>query len=403
MTIFEKIGKIKRDVMLHPKAKDAIRSAIVRHMIMNPVNAAVPAYSFWRSVSDMVFKKLAPIYAAAAIVVLLSGAVSFAAEGTLPGDMLYPVKVNVNESVRAALTFSPEAETAWEIERAERRLEETVVLSERGPVDADVEAKLEDRFNKHAERVREQIKDMETSGKVGTAANLASRFEISLKEHDAVFEKMAAKEADGKNDAVSMVLLQATSVDSGAAKNDEARKETSSVSEGRRKTIAPAASLGAKVRGELEEITKVRVKLEGKIESSVPQEVADIRPAAEGKVGSALNVIASVRSYIELKRSQGALGVDSAEEKLKTAEDLVNQAKIKLGAGFFGEAFMLASRASRAARDAQTALEFGGGDDDKNASSTTSSTDDSGGDGEESGGSGHGGGWNNSRIQIQME
>jgi len=387
--------------MLRPEAKDAIRSAIVRHMIMNPVGAAMPVPSFWRSVSDMVFKKLVPVYAAAGIVVLLGGAVSFAAEGTLPGDVLYPVKVNVNESIRAKFTFSPEAETEWEIERAERRIEETVALSERGPVSADTEAKLEDRFNEHAGRVREQIQNMETSGKVGTAADLASRFEVSLKEHDAVFEKMAAKEADGKNDAASAALLRATSTNFGAAKNDDSEKETSSASEGRGKAAAPGMSLGAKVRGELEEITKVRVKLEEKIESSAPQGVADIRPAAEGKVGSALNVIVSVRSYIELKRSQGALGVDNAEEKLKAAEDLVDQAKIKLGAGFFSEAFMLASQASRVARDAQTVLDIGGGDDES-TSSTTSSTDDFGEEREGNGNSGHSGEGNGVRTQIEQ-
>lgn len=66
--------------------------------------------------------------AAALILILASTGVSFAAEGTLPGDLLYPVKVNVNEEVRGALTTSNTAKMNWEKERVVRRVEETETL-----------------------------------------------------------------------------------------------------------------------------------------------------------------------------------------------------------------------------------------------------------------------------------
>jgi hypothetical protein len=39
------------------------------------------------------------------ISVLFSGGASFAAETSLPGELLYPIKIYVNESVQSAFTF----------------------------------------------------------------------------------------------------------------------------------------------------------------------------------------------------------------------------------------------------------------------------------------------------------
>lgn len=62
------------------------------------------------------------------ILLLASTGVSFAAEQTLPGDILYPVKVNVNEEVRGALTISNTNKMDWEKERVVRRVVETETL-----------------------------------------------------------------------------------------------------------------------------------------------------------------------------------------------------------------------------------------------------------------------------------
>jgi hypothetical protein len=66
--------------------------------------------------------------AAVLILILASTGVSFAAEKTLPGDLLYPVKVNVTEEVRGALITSSDAKMDWEKERVVRRVVETEIL-----------------------------------------------------------------------------------------------------------------------------------------------------------------------------------------------------------------------------------------------------------------------------------
>src|SRR3990167_7091842 len=62
------------------------------------------------------------------IIVVGGGGISYAAEGTLPGDLLYPVKITVNESVRGALAFSAASKAEWHATAAERRMVEVETL-----------------------------------------------------------------------------------------------------------------------------------------------------------------------------------------------------------------------------------------------------------------------------------
>ncbi len=80
-------------------------------------------YSSWSFASSFRTVSLAVL-----TLLVASTGVSFAAEGTLPGDLLYPIKVNVNEEVRGALTTNSEDKMNWEKERVVLRVVETETL-----------------------------------------------------------------------------------------------------------------------------------------------------------------------------------------------------------------------------------------------------------------------------------
>lgn len=79
----------------------------------------------------------------------ISGGASVAAEYSLPGDLLYPVKVHVTEEVRSVLMFSDESKAGWELERANRREEERTTLETEGRLNAETEAALEAQIEVH--------------------------------------------------------------------------------------------------------------------------------------------------------------------------------------------------------------------------------------------------------------
>jgi hypothetical protein len=98
------------------------------------------------------------LVAACLIVVLGGGSLSYAAENTLPGDLLYPMKVSFNEEVIGAMKFTPEAKIVWQGKRVERRLSEIEALKGKNRLDENRKNQIETNLNKH-ERDIERIKD----------------------------------------------------------------------------------------------------------------------------------------------------------------------------------------------------------------------------------------------------
>jgi|SRR3989344_3315723 len=73
-----------------------------------------------------------------------------AAQGSLPGDLLYPVKVSINEKVEVALAPTPAAKAQVQVRLAERRVDEARELSVRGRLDEKTAKILTDDFDEHS-------------------------------------------------------------------------------------------------------------------------------------------------------------------------------------------------------------------------------------------------------------
>ncbi len=78
-----------------------------------------------------------------------SGTVS-AAQGALPGDILYPIKLAVNEKVEVALASNASAKAEVQVRLAGRRVEEAQTLAAQGRLDEKTANLLTDDFNEHA-------------------------------------------------------------------------------------------------------------------------------------------------------------------------------------------------------------------------------------------------------------
>ena len=94
------------------------------------------------------------------LVLMLGSGTSYAAEGALPGDILYPIKKVVNEGVRGALAVSPQAQVAWQTERASRRLAEAEKLVQNNNLTQDKIAVIEQDLSDAAEHISSAHGDM---------------------------------------------------------------------------------------------------------------------------------------------------------------------------------------------------------------------------------------------------
>ncbi|MES2470833.1 MAG: DUF5667 domain-containing protein [Patescibacteria group bacterium] len=100
------------------------------------------------------------------VLVFVAGSVgtSYAAEKAVPGDILYPIKVNINEPLRSAVAVKKEAKAEWEAKKAERRLTEARILASEGKLNESKRKDIEAKFNLHSEKFSELSKESRNEG-----------------------------------------------------------------------------------------------------------------------------------------------------------------------------------------------------------------------------------------------
>lgn len=250
------------------------------------------------------------------IALFLGGGAAYAAEGTLPGDTLYPVKVHINEEVRGWVSLSDSTRAEWETRRAERRLEEAEELAAEARFDADTRAIIETNFEEHARRVRERVQKFE-SRDPEKVAEIAANFETALGAHARILESIGLGRGGDVEAEVEKLLLRIRVEEDGAKEGkDEAE-------------------------------IKIRVRTGANIEA-----------AAIGKARAAKNKIEEVKKFVE--RNKAEIGADArarAEARLKATETLYAEGQAKLDAKVFGEAFILFQRAQSTAQEVKLLLE----------------------------------------------
>lgn len=95
------------------------------------------------------------------VIIAVGAGTSLAAEGALPGDLLYPVKVKINEPVREVVTVSPVRKAHWEEEKINRRLEEAEALATQKRLNEKNREELESLLDDHVETFSHRIQEAE--------------------------------------------------------------------------------------------------------------------------------------------------------------------------------------------------------------------------------------------------
>lgn len=216
MNDLNKIKNIAEKITLLREEKENIKTNLLDFIKSSPVAVKSTNGIFSKALFSRLFNlKFAPAFAGILLILAVSGGVSLAAEKAVPGDLLYPVKVGINEEVRAAVSFSVEAKTHWDTRRLERRLEEAEKLALKKEFSAEARSKVEANFDVYAERVERRIAEFEEKGNVQKAADLSLNFEVSLDAHEKTLEKLDGEEVNkflpkvkGKKDSAKLFRIK---------------------------------------------------------------------------------------------------------------------------------------------------------------------------------------------------
>ncbi len=191
------INKAK-EVRLNEEDKSQVRENLVTFMnkdLGDVRNEELVRHNTWH---PKIWSGFARVPAAAVLSVFLMTGVSLAAEGSLPGDTLYPLKVNINEEIQSLMAFSPESKAKFEIKRAERRLDEVERLALHNKLEAHWKDSLDGRLERQIERASKRIAMLEEKGELQKAAQINNRLEVVLSVHDQILTDLDKKKITAK-------------------------------------------------------------------------------------------------------------------------------------------------------------------------------------------------------------
>ena len=214
----EQLKKQAETVRMSAAEKRELRARVVSYMEYHPLpkertqmsQAAAPAatepfvlVNLWGKIA--VWR--APVAVACAFVFIV---VPVVAERSVPGDVLYPVKVQFNEEVRSTLAFSPYQKVEWETARLERRIAEARLLASEGKLTDEVEAEVAEAVKAHSEAAQEGIAEIaKADSEEAAIAEIA--FSAALEVQSEVLESDLEEGSDGEE--IAEVVLAARAGD----------------------------------------------------------------------------------------------------------------------------------------------------------------------------------------------
>lgn len=182
--IFNNGIKDIRNMKLTEREKSLMFANISEHMKSTPYPSTAFSWFMFLHRTSAVVVLLVFIFSGTAVVV--------ASETSLPGDLLYPIKVSVKEPFVSALSVSSSAKIQKEAQKATERLKEAEQLSEKGRLNADVRKEIEDRFEKHVEKMDIFVGTdaRKEDKKVQKKVKVQSDFEESVLRHTEELDKI---------------------------------------------------------------------------------------------------------------------------------------------------------------------------------------------------------------------
>lgn len=198
ITIHKFIEDAASGVALSHDEKLVMQERIVTYMEFRPMRKSLPIASE-KKYSTLHFLKSFTFRSVPAVVIaglVLSGAgVSYAAEDSLPGDFLYPVKVDFNEEIVSWVTADPIERAVWEAARTERRLSEVGSLAKAGLLDSGRIDVATERFAEQAKRTAERVAMLSAKDPFA-AAEVSAELESALEIHEIILARLAVETDD---------------------------------------------------------------------------------------------------------------------------------------------------------------------------------------------------------------
>ena len=302
-------GKILREVLVfmrkHPSAGLKEEKGFYHQIIF--LIRIISSARFFYSLRLKPVRIIVPLFA---LVFLTGGITVFAAEFSLPGDLLYPVKIKAAEPLMSVLAFSDEAKAELSVKFTERRLEEAEELAASGKLNTATQYQVVAGLKDNTSRFNELLTKFEKEGDTDTVAEISSELESSLKAHGSVLYQIGESREDSKVMLTSIIL---------------------------------------QIKANSDEVSEARFKNEAKI---ISQSDIEVEITVNNKINTAEGIIRDAR--ISIERNKTKIGPEAkarVEKNLKLAEQKIVEGRVELESKAYSSALSKFQESIRVAKE----------------------------------------------------
>lgn len=133
------------------------------------------------------------------VLVLSIGGTTYASGSALPGDLLYPIKINIIESVLDVINSAPERKMVWGEKKVIQRILEAETLAEKGELDDDKLEELERTVEKSSRAFAEAASIVASSTATSTFSARKKVEDLKQEFRERINERREKINREGEN------------------------------------------------------------------------------------------------------------------------------------------------------------------------------------------------------------
>ena len=209
MKDIESIFKKAKDSKMTPEEKDLMRFRVLSYTntykhykssVLSPYLQNIK--SVWN------FQGFAKVTASALIVILIgAGSLTYASEQTLPGDLLYPIKIHVKEEIEVSLASTAVKKVNVQKERIEKRIEEVKEIQKTGELTEKQTETIKEAFVDQAKDLNDSFDELQASGQEEVVVAVAEDLLPTLVEFKTEAEKINTAESEDTDTSTEEEIL----------------------------------------------------------------------------------------------------------------------------------------------------------------------------------------------------
>lgn len=214
MKDIESVFKKAKDSKMTPEEKDLMRFRVLSYTnTYKHYKSSVLSPYLQNIKSAWNFQGFAKVTASALIVVLIgAGSLTYASEQTLPGDLLYPIKIHVKEEIEVSLASTAVKKVNVQKERIEKRIEEVKEIQKTGELTEKQTETIKEAFVDQAKDLNDSFDELQASGQEEVVVAVAEDLLPTLVEFEAEAAKINTIEPENTESPVEETLPEDISI-----------------------------------------------------------------------------------------------------------------------------------------------------------------------------------------------